>query len=87
MNRQNYEHLIGQRFTLKSSITSRPDYFNDMGNMDKYLDGVVFTANDVIKAAFGWGVEIYDGHYDRWYIRVDDIVPIDLDNRKVRADG
>ena len=83
---KDYEHLIGQRFTLKPSITSRPDYFNETGHMDKYLNGMSFKAVDVTMASFGAAIRIKDG-YDDWYISVHDVVPLELDNRKVRSHG
>jgi hypothetical protein len=86
MSRQDYEHMIGETYTLKPSITSRPGYFNVNGLMDRYLDGVSFKAVDVFRASFGWGIEIKDGE-NHWYIGVDDVVPLQLDNRKVRAHG
>jgi len=86
MSREDYEYMIGETYTLKPSITSRPGYFNNQGYMDKYLDGVSFTAVDVLRASFGWGIEIEDGG-NHWYIAVDDVVPFQLDNRKVRAHG
>jgi len=85
-SKQDYEHMIGQTYTLKPSITSRQGYFNGEGLMDKYLDGVSFKAVDVFRGSFGWGIAIEDG-VNNWYIRVDDIVPFQLDNRLVRAHG
>jgi hypothetical protein len=76
--------MIGQTYTLKPSITSRQGYFNGEGLMDKYLDGVSFKAVDAFRGSFGWGIGIEDGH-NNWYIAVDDVVPFQLDNRKVRA--
>lgn len=86
MRIQDYEHLIGQKFTLKPSITHRPYYFNESGHMDKYLNGLSFTPVHVLMASFGMAIRIKDG-YDDWYISVNDIVPLELDNRKVRAHG
>jgi len=69
MERNNYTHIIGKRFRMKPSITSRPDYFNDEGKMDKYLDGRTF--------------EVYDVRNTR-FVKIDDTIPQALDNREVR---
>lgn len=89
MNRQDYEHMIGQTYQLKPSIIYRPDYFNDQGRMDKYLDGQTFVARDVVRAAVGWCIEIADDddRYNYWVISFEDIIPVSLDNRKVRTHG
>ena len=86
MERSNYTHLIGKRFRMKPSITSRPEYFNDEGKMDKYLDGRTFEVYDVRNTRFGMAFEIKDvsDGYQMWFVKIDDTIPQALDNREVR---
>lgn len=76
---------IGQMVRLKPSITSRPNYFHSGGRMDWMLSGAAFKIEN-----FDTDVErgkVYamtrDDMHDVWYVLVEDIVPMIIDNRRI----
>ena len=85
MPANNYEHIIGKRFKLKASITTPPQYLNTE-DMVKYLftNRKSFVVDDVRKnVQMGWIVFFNYSKYIHWAVRLDDIEPEAIDNRRV----
>jgi hypothetical protein len=87
MERDNYNDIIGKPYRLKSSITARPDYFNERGHMDHYIDSrTIIIPFEMYKTEWGMFVRVADKTaktYETWSIKLNDIEPIEMDNRRI----